>query len=90
MYEPSPRNGRKSFGGKCRIIVTADGYHYLQSYNTIVAYIDDKDTEHRLWDDWSLTTGSHLQAIGINSKRKWDSLPVESLPELSPFSNIKL
>ncbi len=59
---------------------------FLQSYDTIVAYIDEKDSSfHRLWDDWSSTTGRHIftfcYAFHLKPicKKQWDKMKVEKV-----------
>ena len=72
---------QKSFYGKARIITCNDG-QYLQSYETIVARIDNSGNFARLWAGYSATTAKHIDAFrrenglpGI-SKKDWDKLPV--------------
>ena len=49
----------KSFYGKAHILDCGDKF-VLRSYETNVAYVDKENkTLHRLWDDWSATTGRH-------------------------------
>ena len=75
-------NGSKSFYGKAKVIVK-DGYKYLKSYNTIVCAISPDGEIIRFWDNWSNTTGKHIDEFlyqngyleGIN-KKSWLALPV--------------
>lgn len=80
--EVLPVCNQKSFYGKAKQIETANGY-FLQSYETIVCYIDKKtNTFYRLWSGYSATTQKHIDSFrrlnglpGIG-KREWDKLPV--------------
>lgn len=72
---------QKSFYGKARLIECKDGL-YLQSYETIVAMIDNNGQFHRLWPGYSATTAKHIDAFrrenglpGL-SKKEWDKMPV--------------
>lgn len=73
--------GQKSFYGKARLIKCSDGL-FLQSYETIVAMIDNNGQFHRLWDGYSATTAKHIEAFrrenGLHSisKKEWDKMPV--------------
>ena len=59
-----PTNGRKSFGGKARV-VSKNGWKLLYSYNTLVAGIDDGGfgSVHRFTDFQSSTTRNHIQSF---------------------------
>lgn len=80
--EIKPCNNQKSFYGKANQIETKDGL-FLQSYETIVCYIDKKtNTFHRLWNGYSATTQKHIDSFrrlnGLPGmgKREWEELPV--------------
>ena len=79
VYELIPNDGRKSFYGKAKV---ADylNRQILKSYNTIVAVIDAGGQLHRLWGDWSATTGRHLAAFSTqyHGKAALDKMPVET------------
>lgn len=70
---------RKSFYGKAKIVVTADGM-YLRSYETLVCYLSNDGKFQKLWNDYSATTMRHINAfmkyIGKCSGGKawWDAL----------------
>lgn len=74
---------RKSFYHKCRILYTSEGQRYLQSYNTIVCYVDENRKFHRVYPGYSATTMRHinafLKATGIpgGGKAWWDKQEVE-------------
>lgn len=84
-WELCPDNGRKSFYGKARYLVTEKGW-YLLSYDTIVCGVfpNDKTGEmnvlKRYWMDYSTTTAKHINAFLHNSnlrglsKKEWESL----------------
>lgn len=78
-----PATQQKSFYGKAKVVEDRNGEIFLQSYNTLVAYINAAGEFIRLWDGYSLTTMNHinsfLQFFGIagGGKKWWDSLEVE-------------
>ncbi len=57
-----PTNGRKSFGGKCKVIVE-NGKAELLSYDTIVATYDLENNEYKQNGEYSQTTNSHIKAF---------------------------
>ena len=73
---------KKSYYGKAKIVRTADE-EYLQSYETLVAYINKRGEFVRLWDDWSVTTMKHVNDVRMAhslptlSKKEWCALKVE-------------
>lgn len=76
-FELVPTNGRKSFYGKAKVVVYPNGAQALISYETFVAFKDVDGTVHRLWDDWSATTGSHIKAFTGMNKAQFTKLDVE-------------
>lgn len=69
-YELSPTDSRKSFYGKCKVIVEDDGREILYSYGTkiMTKYPDGKLVRH--WGGWSATTGRHIASFcGLNKKQ---------------------
>ena len=63
VVELTPTNGRKSFGGKAKVIITDDKYELL-SYTTIVASQDRKTGEYKqLFEKNSSTTNTHIKAF---------------------------
>lgn len=80
---------RKSFYGKCAVIMDETGHDYnayLRSYDTIVCYIDNNGILHRTWSGYSATTMRHINAfcryfnLPYGGKSWWESLDVETLP----------
>ena len=70
MYELTPVDGRKSFYGKAKVMVQADGSEVLVSYTTPVIKREADGTLKRLWDGFSATTGRHIAAFcGLNKKQ---------------------
>lgn len=67
IYELTPDNGRKSFYGKAKVIIEADGTETLYSYDTpIIKKLVDGSLV-KMWDGWSNTTGTHIKAFcGLN------------------------
>jgi len=61
IFELSPKN-RKSFGGKCKVIVE-NGKAELLSYDTIVATYDLENKEYKQNGEYSQTTNSHIKAF---------------------------
>lgn len=75
----------KSFYGKAHILDCGDKF-VLRSYETNVAYVDKENkTLHRLWDDWSATTGRHVDEFSHQfahhwcGKKDWDQMEVEAI-----------
>lgn len=58
-----PSRGQKSFYGKAKVVTDTEGNTYLQSYATLVCYIDRDNNLHRLWDGESRTTMNHIDAF---------------------------
>ncbi len=58
-----PARSQKSFYGKAKVLQGDDGNIYLQSYATIVCYIDSEKKLHRLWDGESRTTMNHVDSF---------------------------
>lgn len=72
---------QKSFYGKA-VIIKSGNRVFLQSYNTIVAYIYGGKL-FRTWDNWSKTTSLHIDAfckefgVASPSKKAWEAMPVK-------------
>lgn len=64
VFELTPTNGRKSFGGKAKVIID-NGKAQLLSYTTIVAEFNTQTNEFKqvLQGKLSNTTSSHLKAF---------------------------
>lgn len=82
VTELKPVSNQKSFSGKALLHWEEHGI-YLQSYETIVAYVDDSKVLHRLWGGYSATTQKHIDAFsrtfcgeGCN-KQQWLKMEVE-------------
>lgn len=101
ITELVPQDSHVSFYGKARVISNPFVADYLQSYETIVASIEQVETEEgykpvlrRHWDGWSATTGRHiasfckLYGLPAISKKEWEKLPVSPCPDniLQPFN----
>lgn len=50
-----PTKGQRSFYGKAKLVET-DNELFLQSYDTLVCYRNEKGEFKRLWDGYSPTT----------------------------------
>ena len=61
-FELTPTNGRKSFGGKAKVIVE-NGVAKLLSYSTFVAEIKLENKEYKQNGEYSRTTNSHIKAF---------------------------
>lgn len=76
-------DGRKSFGGKAKVI-KRNNVIKLQSLNTIVGYVKDNKF-HRTWPGYSATTMRHVnsfcQFLGVEcgGKAWWTGLEVEPI-----------
>lgn len=67
MYELTPTNGRKSFYGKAKVLLADDGTETLFSYDTPIIKRTPAGELIKLWDGWTATTGTHIQAFcGLN------------------------
>lgn len=83
IYQLEPKHDRaKSFYNKARVIINDDGTKILQSYETDVIRKNTNGTFSRLWDDWSATTGRHINEFikqetghGLN-KTEWEKMEV--------------
>ena len=82
IYELTPTNGRKSFYGKAKVIVSGNR-HYLRSYDTIIGCIDYKTGKvHRYSNYHSNTTGCHVRAFFPDPEAFW-KLPLEKQPDIT-------
>ena len=61
-FELKPVNGRKSFGGKARVVVENEKAKLL-SYDTIVAEYDIKSNKFVTYGEYSTTTNTHIKAF---------------------------
>ena len=62
IIDLTPINGRKSFNGKCRII-EENGVSQLESYNTIVAEYNHRTNDVKVYNYYSATTLTHINAF---------------------------
>lgn len=90
IYELTPKDGRKSFYGKAKVIVAGDGPNlycfcgceFLISYDSAICVRDTDGNILRLpcaWterDNWSATTGRHIAAFCGLNKKKFLDLPL--------------
>ena len=76
-YKLVPDDSHKSFYGKAIVTVYDDGTEILRSYQTDVLAKGPDGMYHRLWDDWSATTGRHIKAFSGLSKAEYLALPYE-------------
>lgn len=89
ISELIPDDSRKSFYGKAKVVSFPDGMTALISYNTVVAYTDAEGKLHRVWDDWSATTGRHISAYAREytksgnsvGKAIWDKMAIDAIPD---------
>lgn len=86
VWELPCYDNRKSFYGKAHVLEDNAGNAYLQSYDTIVCYIDASGHFHRLWAGYSATTQRHINSFmyeyGIGprhrGKKAWEQMEVET------------
>lgn len=78
-------DSHQSFNRRAYIARNDNDNLFLISYNTVVMGYDVKNGQlHRLWGDWSATTGRHIREFcrqlgyPAMSKKMWDLLPVET------------
>ncbi len=71
-----PKNGRKSFGGKARVLVDNEGNKTLKSYNTLILTIthDGKYIPLANPDVISYTTSTHLISFCDMNKNQYTKL----------------
>ena len=82
IYDLVPRNGRKSFYGKAKVIVIGNR-HYLRSYDTIMGCIEfGTGKVHRYSNYHSTTTGAHVKSFFPNADAFWKT-PIEKNPFLT-------
>lgn len=84
VWELKPNGRQKSFYGKA-VIFENHGKYFLQSYETIVASIDEYGIFRRHYNGFSATTMRHINAFLENfgkhetKKKDWESLEVVPL-----------
>lgn len=78
-YELEPDDYHKSFYKKAIVEVDNLGNYILYSYGTPVAMKDAAGGVHRLWDDWSATTGRHIATFCGLNKKQFNKLELERL-----------
>jgi hypothetical protein len=61
-FQLTPINGRKSFGGKCRVI-EENGLSQLESYDTVVAEYNHRTNKMVIFKYYSATTATHINAF---------------------------
>lgn len=88
ISELKPTNGRKSFGGKAKLMYNPENRgHYLRSFDTTMAgYVKGK--VHRYSDWQSATTSSHLlsffKSCGVSMTiKEFYALKCEECPTLA-------
>ena len=81
IYELEPRNGRKSFYGKAKVVIVGNR-RYLRSYDTIMGCIDENGKAHRYSDYHSNTTGAHIRSFFPDPQGFW-KLPLEKQPQIT-------
>lgn len=93
VYELIPENGQKSFYGKAKIYVNADGSETLYSYNTPIIERKASGELVKLWGGWSATTGRHIKAFCGLNKAEFLRLETASLPpmaaDMTPLESYK-
>ena len=62
VFELTPTNRRKSFGGKAKVIVE-NGVAKLLSYTTFVAEINLETKNYQQNGNYSATTNNHIKAF---------------------------
>lgn len=63
MFELTPIDGRKSFGGKCKVLEANTGISKLMSYDTEVATYNHKENKMTVHGYYSATTARHINAF---------------------------
>ena len=80
VYELIPVKGQKSFYGKAIVIDYENGFKTLISYNTIVLVERPDGSYIRTWNDYTKTTGKHIDNFSGLSKKQYlalEYMPVE-------------
>ena len=78
-------DGRKSFYGKA-LVLAGNSYTALQSYHTVVCYVNSDGKLHRTWRGWSATTARHVNEFAKQcelqpvNKSQWYDMPCEPVP----------
>ena len=63
------------------LAIEKDGYRFLVSYNTVIAYQDKDGAYHRTWGGYSNTSKKHANLFGMCvNKKEWERMEVEELP----------
>lgn len=76
-YDLTPCTSQKSFYGKAKVHIYADGTKLLQSYDTIVLRVYPDGRMVRSWSGWSATTGKHIRSFCGLNKAGYLALPYE-------------
>ena len=70
-----PVDNRKSFYGKCYVVIDDNGTETLYSYDTPIMNRDPAGKLTRIWGGWSVTTGRHIKAFAGLNKAAFLALP---------------
>lgn len=81
VYEACPVGNQKSFYGKAKVFILANGMSVLKSYNTLIL-VKDGERLMKLWDGWSATTGKHIYSFCGICKKEWDNMPCDEWCEV--------
>ena len=79
VFDLTPTDGRKSFYGKAKVVVSNNGTATLYSYNTEICRVNNGRLE-KIWNGWTATTGRHIAAfcnaygIPYSGKKDWDKI----------------
>ena len=67
IYDLIPTDDWKSFYSKAKVFIEDDGTETLYSYNMPIIKRTPTGELVKLWDDWTATTGRHINAFcGLN------------------------
>lgn len=80
-YEVCPVGNQKSFYGKAKVLILANGMSVLKSYNTLIL-VKDGERLMKLWDGWSATTGKHIYSFCGMRKKDFEKLPCDEWCEV--------
>lgn len=74
VFEACPVGNQKSFYGKAKVFILANGMSALKSYDTLIL-VKDGERLMKLWDGWSATTGNHIYSFCRMHKKDFEKLP---------------
>lgn len=74
FYELMPNDGHKSFYGKAKVVIDANGAETLYSYDTKIITRTSDGALIKHWNGYSATTQRHIRAFCGLNKAEYEAL----------------